>query len=177
MAPVYVDGFANIVSDTLADKVDELPYWLKIKGLIIYILCFGGAKIVVDDQVLVVEQVLIRQISTQGESRDFILQVDDVKSVLNQVLRYYVRSLSNPVLIHRTAIQEYARLVKLNKSQSICIDGARAKYIADFENRDLDKIREDTIFCSIAENYFEFMHHINGVNDIIKIGEIFSKLL
>lgn len=173
---IVTDSFVNIFTDALAGTVDDLPYSLKIRGLIVYLLCFGGAVISVEGEVLVIEQVLIRQINTAGESRDFILHIENTPSILNRVLRYYVRSLSNPVLIHKKAIQEYVKLAKANKPHNLCIDGAKAAYVSDFENYDLDKIREDTIFSSIAENYFEFIQNINTVNDIVKIGEILSQL-
>ncbi|MCC2624604.1 MAG: hypothetical protein K0R14_477 [Burkholderiales bacterium] len=179
-AVVVTDSFANIYSGILVAKLEDLPYSLKIRGLITYLLCFGSAdchlRVDGDPGHFQVEKVIIRQITTTGEHQDFTLQITDAPSLLNRVLRYYVRSLSNPVLIHKGAIQEYAKLFSMNKPQAACIDGSRNKYISDFENRDLDKLKEDIIFSSIATNYFEFMQSINGVNDIVKIGEILSCL-
>ena len=71
---------------------------------------------------------------------------------------------------------EYVKSAKANKSQKQCIETARARYAADFANYELDKIRGDIIFSSIADDYFEFMQSINGVNDIVKIGEILATL-
>jgi hypothetical protein len=92
------------------------------------------------------------------------------------VLKYYVRSLGNPVLIHKGAIQEYANWCKGGKPGDFCLEKARLKYMADYENYDLDKIRDDVVFSSHAENYFDFIQSVNGVNDIVKIGEILARL-
>lgn len=173
---IVTDNFSNIFSDRLADKLEDLPYSLKIKGLLIYLLCFGGGVVTLANVPQTIDKVVIRQIATTGDYHDLTLRVNDIPSVLNRMLRYYVRSLSNPVLIHKGAIQEYAKLVKMNKPHNACVDGSRAKYIADYENYDLDKIKEDRIFSSIATNYFEFMQNINGVNDVVKIGEILANL-
>jgi exonuclease V gamma subunit len=185
---VVMDSFANIYSSDLAAKLEDLPYSLKIRGLITYLLCFGAGHCEQGVAALDChcepgvawrgnpEKVIIRQITTTGETQDFTLRITDAPILLNKVLRYYVRSLSNPVLIHKGAIQGYAKLSGMNKPQSACIEGSRSKYMADFENHDLDKIKEDIIFSSIANNYFEFMQSINGVNDIVKIGEILSCL-
>lgn len=171
---IITDSFANIFTATISSKVEDLPYWLKIRGLFIYLLCFGGAAITVENKAQTVTDVVIRQISTTGDVQDFILKVADIEPTLNSVFSYYLRSLANPILVHKGAIQEYAKLSKAGSHTSLCFAGAKAKYLADYHG--LAHIKADRIFGNIAENYFEFMQIVNGVNDIVKIGEILAKL-
>ena len=147
--------------------------------MIIYLLLHNGA--IISDG-LKVENIILRQLNTLSESRDFIITVTDI-SLLKRVLAYYLRSLSNPVLIHKNAINAFAESRKMqNKDGSPrltideCMNRAKAKYNDSFNNADLDNIKQDAIFSSIAENYFEYIATINGLNDIRQIGEILVSL-
>ena len=96
---------------------------------------------------------------------------------------YYARSLTNPVLIHCSAISEYAiasvdcyknGALKYTPAQTLA--KAAAKYSVDWQNYDLDKIKADPIFHKIAYDYFNYIGQIGGVNDIAQLGNILSGL-
>lgn len=176
---IISSSFAEIRDKPLAEKLFELPYKLRMEGLIVYLLVHNGATI---GNEVKVEEVILRQLNTLGEYRDFIISVADI-SLLKRVLAYYLRSLSNPVLIHKNAINTFVESRRmLNKDGSLrlsvdeCMNKAKNKYNDSFNNVDLDNIKQDAIFSSIAENYFEYIAKSNGLNDIRQIGEILVSL-
>jgi hypothetical protein len=126
--------------------------------------------------------VIIRQINSTFESRDFIIQVND-NDLSNKILAYYLRSRNNPVLIHKAGIEEYISSISAtNKdgSPKYNLDQIHsrvyAKYNGTFNNYDLDNIKQDVIFSSIADNYFEFIKDYGSINDITNIGLLLSKV-
>jgi hypothetical protein len=172
---IITDDFIHINSEQLVDKFESLAYRLKIKALVTYLLAFGGGIISLDDDIQLVNRLIIRQITTTAQYVDIVLHINEAQDILKQVLRYYIRSLFHPILIHKDAIQKYASLIKQGKAYDLCVDAAKTQYINEYNNYDLDKIRQDTIYSSIADNYFDFIDNIKGVNDIIKIGEILAR--
>lgn len=177
-AIIICDDFARIKSVELAKKLDELPYGLKIRGLITYALLFANQQQIAK---LGINQVIIRQMNAALEHRDFKLFVDDVDTLAVRILRYYIRSLTNPVLVHKNAIAEYAKAMNdcfkngvLKNTPFQCLEKAAAKYSADWNNYELDNIKADPIFGAIADNYFEYIQKINGVNDIAQIGNMLA---
>ncbi len=179
-AVIITDNFETIRGEQLASKMEEIPYALKFKALIVAGIL--GSKPSFQDIDGQIDQVIIRQINIKGEKRDFIVAKVE-KNIFENILKYYLRSLANPVLIHKAAIEEFAkssletdRAGNRKNTLDQCILRARAKYLQDYKNYDLDRAKQDMIFAGIAEDYFEFIKSIGGVNDIIKIGEILTRL-
>ena len=182
---VIIDGESIIIMPafpdirSLAEKFSDIPYSLKVTAMVVYLLLFNGAHISVSQKITTV---LIRQLDKQGNSRDFKISIADI-TIINSILAYYLRSCANPVLIHKGAINDYIISTKttfpdgsLRFSREQKLSKAMKIYSADFNNFDLEKIREDIIFGSIADNYFEVIQQTGGVNDIISIGEILAKV-
>ncbi|MDD3266075.1 MAG: hypothetical protein PHC75_02705, partial [Burkholderiales bacterium] len=46
-------------------------------------------------------------------------------------------------------------------------------YENSFNNSGLDTVRSDLLFSSIADEYFEYIEQVNGLNDIVEIGKLF----
>lgn len=174
---IIIDDFKKVRDSALFDKLEKLPYALKMKGLLGYLLLQTN---IVFDPELIIDNVIIRQINTRCETRDFTVYVTcDSHRLLKKVFAYYVRSLMNPVLIHRKAIEEYAKASKNGKLQSTSLQStakARSKYLTNWQNYDLDKIKSDPIFASIAVDYFEIIDEAKSVNDIVEIGKILAEL-
>ena len=175
-----MDDFARLGNAKLADKLSEVNYTLRVRGLLICLLLAESQK---DAAQPMIEQVLIRQVNLANERREFILAVDEPASLLRRVLSYYVRSLTNPVLVHKAAINEYAKAsvdcwkngaLKNTPQQSLA--KSENVYRADWQNYDLDRIKSDPIFASLGADYFEVIARNNGVNDIAQFGNILSQL-
>lgn len=179
-ALIICDDFARLKSNKLADKLADVSYGLKIRGLVVLAML----SLVPDAcEKNGISSVIIRQITATGEKRDFPIRIEDDGKLGVRILRYYVRSLTHPVLIHKHAITEYAKATnEVNRSGGYkntpvqCLERAKVKYLADWENYDLDNIRLDPIFASIADDYFDYMANIGGVNDIAQIGNMLAKL-
>lgn len=178
---IVCDNFADIRSSQPVAKLEDISYRLRIRGLICYLLIAHG--VLLDDDSATVDGVIIRQITLNGETRDFKIYVDDPQMLLAKVISYYWRSLTNPVLIHKAAINEYAKArnerykngeFKYNALQ--LVQKAEAKYLADWQNYELDDLKNDPIFATHALDYFEFIQDIGGVNDILQIGAILAEL-
>ena len=154
---IIVPSFSDIGDKGLVTKFSELPYKLKITALVY------SALLTTD----IAKSIIIRQIDSSLESKDIIVDVNQ-DNISNQVLMYYLRSLNNPVLIHKAAIEEYA--ITLSEFK------AEAKYSGTFNNFDLDKIKSDIVFGSIANTYFDIIKEAKSVNDIVNIGQLLSKI-
>ncbi|MBP9743452.1 MAG: exodeoxyribonuclease V subunit gamma [Burkholderiales bacterium] len=173
---IIVPPFANIREEPLADKLSDIAYDQKITALIV-------TAIINNIPESKLKRVVIRQINAQGERRDFAVAVIDTRQ-LERILAYYIRSLTNPVLIHKAAIEAFVEATKAKFNNGSlkynilqCLDKARSKYENQFSyNPGLDKIRQDIIFSSIADGYFDYMSTIGGINDIQAIGEILAGL-
>lgn len=179
-AIVICDEFVSIKSSDLAKKLDSVPYGLKIRGLITYIMVAANSQLMMEHGI---SKVVIRQMNTNGEYHDFQLIVDDPESLYTRVLRYYIRSLTNPVMIHRGAIAEYAKAMndcykngQLKNTPMQCLEKSASKFAADWENYELDNIKADPIFGSIADDYFSYIQKVGGVNDIAQIGNMLAQL-
>lgn len=176
---IIADDFVNLGGGELAKKLDGLSYRLKIRGLVTYLMLTADAIINHKD----LPRVVIRQINSAGEYHDFPLSVMDADELFPRVLRYYIRSLTNPVVIHKPAISEYAKAMndcykngQLKNTPAQCLEKAQAKYSADWENYELEALRLDMVFSAIADNYFEYIQQIGGVNDIAQIGNMLANL-
>lgn len=179
-AIIITPGFEQINDRELPAKLEEVSYLLKIRGLICYLLLQCNVKF---DDGFKPDKVIIRLIRNNAEIRDFPVYVKDPSNLFDVVIKYYLRSLTYPVLIHKSAITEYAkRLTEVDRKGNLkntyedCMRLAKAKYLADFNNFELDSLREDMIFSSIAEDYFEFIDNNGSINDIVRIGELLSHL-
>lgn len=178
---IVLDRFEAIRDQELAIKLDDLPYALKISGLVYYLLMSNGTQF--EDGRVIPKSVILRQLNAAGECRDFKLVLDDAPTMLKRVLSYYLRSLTNPVLIHRVAISDYVKASKdcykngtPKNTPEQAREKAQIKYLADWQNNELDTLKQDPIFASHALNYFEFMQEIKGLNDILAIGAILAQL-
>ena len=177
---IVMDEFAKLSHAKLADKLTEINYALRMRALV---LCALLAANNLNLECLAIDQVVIRQVNIHNERREFKVNVDDADSLLRRILVYYVRSLTNPVLVHKAAINEYAKssvdsfkngALKNTPQQSLA--KAEAVYRADWQNYDLDRIKVDPIFASLGVDYFEVIAANNGVNDIAQFGNILAQL-
>ena len=177
---IVMDAFASIGGKSLASKLNDVPYALRMRGLIYAAL--SAANLLINGETVNIEGVIIRQLNASGEYHDFKISLENPEEVLSTLMSYYIRSLTNPVLVHRGAINEYARALteiyygKLRNTPEQAKTKAEAKYSASFNNYELDQIRKDPIFAAIADNYFGFMRECNGVNDIVQIGKLLANL-
>lgn len=177
---IVMDEFGNINGKSLASKLNDVPYALRMRGLIYAALI--SADVLINDAAIQIEGVIIRQLNDSGEYHDFKISLENPDEVLSTLMSYYIRSLTNPVLIHKAAIIEYARALtevyygKLRNTPQQAKTKAEAKYLASFNNYDLEKIRSDPIFAAVADNYFGFMSECNGVNDIVQVGKLLANL-
>lgn len=204
---IVVSDFFDIRDEPLAKKLADVAYEQKIRGLII------SAIIMHSGYTGRLNKVIIRQINSTGESRDFVVamsnnthKTNNINNVnksseipqdndndininnnddqLDRIVAYYLRSLTNPVLIHRGAIEEYVEAAhsrfkdgSLKYAIEQKLDKARVRYHNQFAyNPDLDKIRQDIIFAPIADIYFDYIANVGGINDIKYVGEILSNL-
>lgn len=178
---IITPAFSEIKNNNLVQNFNELPYKLKILGMVTYLLLKNGASL--DNEIIHgIQNVVIRQINANGESSDLLIKIKDL-SLINKIISYYLRSTVNPVLVHKGAIEEY-----VDSKQAVHKDGnnkytfeqvierSRKKYTGTFNNFDLDYVKQDLIFSNIADNYFDVISACNGVNDIIQIGEILSSV-
>ena len=78
-----------------------------MRGLIYTALV--SADVLINDVAIQIEGVIIRQLNDSGEYHDFKISLENPDEVLSTLMSYYIRSLTNPVLIHKAAIIEYAR--------------------------------------------------------------------
>ncbi len=154
---ILIPDFGDINYKPLADKFSDLPYKLKLTAMVYAALIASRL-----DKILVV-----RQINSSLETSDLVININQ-DNMINQILVYYLRSLNNPVLIHRAAIAEYANTLSISKAYN--------KYSGSFNNFDLENIRQDIIFGSIANKYFDVIKDVGSINDIVNIGELLSKM-
>ncbi len=177
---IVMDEFAKLSHAKLADKLTEINYALRMRALV---LCALLAANNLNSECLEIDQVVIRQVNVHNKRREFKVSVDAADSLLRRILVYYVRSLTNPVLVHKAAINEYAKssvdsfkngALKNTPQQSLA--KAEAVYRADWQNYDLDRIKADPIFAPLGVDYFEVIAANNGVNDIAQFGNILAQL-
>ena len=178
---VICDSYDRISEGELPVKLESISYQLRMKALLISLMVCDNRF--VSDGNVTIDGVLIRLLRSNGEVRDFKIWVDQSIIQFDTFIKYYLRSLTYPVLIHRGAIQEYAKKANetdrkgnLKNSGIDCINAAKGKYLADFNNYELESLYEDVIFGDVADNYFELIEDIGGVNDIVRIGEVLSAL-
>ncbi|AUR52727.1 exodeoxyribonuclease V subunit gamma [Aquella oligotrophica] len=179
-AIIITPGFEQISDRELPTKLEEVSYSLKIRALICGLLLQCDVKF---DAGIKPDSVIIRLIRNNAEIRNFPVYVQESSSLFDMVIKYYLRSLTYPVLIHKSAIAEYAKRISevdrkgnLKNTREDCLRLAKAKYLVDFNNFELDGLREDIIFSSIAEDYFEFIDSSGSINDIARIAELLSHL-
>lgn len=137
---------------------NNLNYNLRIKALIAIVLLHLANK---------PYQVAVRTILKDGSIAQINLKLTDINNVCDCVLRYYLRSLTHPVLVHSEAIMAYVNDGH-NKPDNDHLTIARNAYLQEFNNFSLDKIKQDMIFGETALDYFE-LAEINDINNIAKI--------
>ena len=130
--------------------------------------------------------VVIRQINLSDEPIDLVIELKDI-SVIDKLLATYVYSLANPMLVHKKAIAAY-----VDAKDEQRIDKMQEAYLTAHSNYDLERIRQDVIYSSVADDYFELarmshkldqgnvVHNDNIVvikqNDLIIFGDLLSTL-
>lgn len=164
---IVIDSFERLRP---IDISRELPYHLRMRAMIILAIIH---KCQLD------LSVVIRIPNTDGTLNDIPVVLCDSEKVLIKLLKYYVRSLSNPVLIHKNAINEYVKQTNSKWPVTLADIKSRvqATYMADYNNYELDNLKKDVIFANVATEYFNLIEKIKGHNDIYSIGDMLSKLI
>lgn len=166
------------IDKSLGDKFIGLPYELMVRGVVLYCILALEENFLNKHKI---ENIIVRQIDKDGSKRDVIIRHSDALSVANNILYYYLRSLTYPILIHKKAIEEFVkasnekdkRTGAFKNTPFMIYNKAKLVYENGFNNTGLDALRSDILYAPIAENYFEYMDKCSGINDIIKIGELF----
>ena len=179
-AIIITPRFEQINDKELPTKLEEVGYQLKIRALICYLILQNGASF---ENGLAPDRVLIRLIRNNGEVRDFRVYVREAASTFEMLIKYYLRSLSYPILIHKTAITEYAKRIietdrkgNLKNTEEDSLRMAKSKYLADFNNYALEQLNSDIVFSVLVNDYFEIPDSSGFINDIARIGELLSRL-
>lgn len=176
---IISNKFENITNKAFTNTTQP-PYQLKIQGLITALL-INNPKTELNKPV---KHVIIRLINSIGQKQEWQVKIGvNPDKLLDIVLRYYIRSLTNPVLVHKGAIETFiksSQKVKnngeLEYTYEHVLELVGKAYLNNFNNYDLDKLKLDPIFGNIAIDYFTAINSYNYNNDIIKIGEILSNV-
>lgn len=171
------EKFSKIDKD-LSEKFSGLSYELMVRATIVYLILSLDAKFWQDNNI---QNIIVRQISKAGTARDIVITHNDSDNAAQKILRYYLRSLTNPVLIHKKAIEAFIsasnekdrRTGAIKNTPYTIYTKAQASYENSFNNSGLDAIRGDLLYATIADDYFEYIEQVNGINDIIEIGKLF----
>ncbi|MDD3267378.1 MAG: exodeoxyribonuclease V subunit gamma [Burkholderiales bacterium] len=166
------------VDKILDEKFSGLAYELMVRSAILYLLLSLEAKFWNDNNI---QNVIVRQISKDGVMRDVVVSHNDSDNAANRVLRYYLRSLTNPILIHKRAIESFInasneqdrRTGTIKNTPVMVYSKTKNSYENSFNNSGLDTVRSDLLYSSIADDYFEYIEQVNGLNDIVEIGKLF----
>lgn len=167
-------------------KTDTVKlYELKIKAIIIYLLLRANQ----DNRDVVIRQIDFNQ---ETKAHDLTLTgASDTSKALHCVLNYYLRSLANPVMIHKNAAYTYSNGyrdacvnfkdiqqndTKYNEAISKAKISAKSELDAGFNNFARNNLEEDYIFATQVESCFEYSQLKNNkeyiINDIARIGEL-----
>jgi exonuclease V gamma subunit len=130
---------------------------------------------------IAVNSVILRLIdSVNSEKFDYTPSLQDDKhtsSLLNSYLRYYLYSLTNPIPIHKNSINTYLKNINKNpQEENIAITQAKNVFAANYENYDLQRLKEDIIFSSLMPDYFEFCANNKIINHIITMGKLLANI-
>ncbi len=182
---IIIDNFANIKNEKPKIKLSEISYELRVIALIICSLVKNGALI--NGLQAVDIPVVIRQINLSDEPVDLLIELKDT-SVIDKLLATYVYSLTNPMLVHKKAIAAY-----VDAKDEQRIDKMQEAYFTTHSNYDLERIRQDIIYSSVADDYFELVamsHELDRdnvanndnivqikQNDLIILGDLLFNLV
>lgn len=169
---IICEDFTRLRDGDLAKDINSLSYSFRLKGLISYCVLGANTGFIKQHDI---QNILLRQINAVGESKDFVLIVDDPDVVRQKIFKYYIRSLTNPVLIHQGSITAFANELTKSYLPADALIKARGAYNG-FNDKQFEKIQADAILANIAEDYFDYIKNINGVNDIVHVGEILAQL-
>lgn len=162
---IVIDKFENITKSDLEKTVNDLKYEVKIKAMVLNAIIAKSTE-------LANHNIYIRDITINGDYQDYLVKLSDT-NCLNWVFKYYIESYKKPTLIHKQAIKKYVS-TKLEGQKDAYLE-AKKIYANDYQNYELERIREDYIFSNIAENYFEFMQEQKLLNDVMIVGELLSQ--
>ena len=178
---IVCDDFHNLngVSKTVAN---DIPLQLRIKANLIYLITQNGGKCIVTyGGDIAVNSIILRLIdSVNTEKFDFTLSLQEGKSsdvLLNSFLRYYLYSLTNPIPIHKNAINTYIKNISKNPlEENIAVTQAQNALTANYENYDLERLKDDIVFSSLMPGYFEFCANNKIPNHIITMGKLLANI-
>ena len=177
---IICEDFARLNDKALEVKLKAIKYQLRFRAVLTYVIISAVPDFVKQHNI---EKIVIRQINLLGEASDFKISVDDPDRLRAKIVKYYIRSLSNPVLIHQGAIEEYAKAISetdrfgnAKNSPLVALTKAQNKLSSEFNNLGLEALRADAIFAGIVDNYSEYLQRVNGINDIVQIGDILAQL-
>ena len=164
---IILDDFTKVKDKKLVMKFSEVSYHLRVRALIICALIHNGALI--NNEICITMQVVIRQINAENEVKDIIVDIAN-KDVLDDIMNIYLYSITNPLLIHKKSIIKYVDEEKNHTTKAF------DAYNEDYANYDLDKLKNDIIYATVANEYFEFVAENNIQNDIFILGDILANL-
>jgi len=177
---IVCEDFHNLngLSKTPAN---DIPLQLRLKASLIYLIIQNGGKCHIDGKEIAVNSVIVRLIdSANTEKFDFtpILQEDKpANALLNGYLRYYLYSLTNPIPIHKNALNAYIKSINKNPlEENAAINQAKNTFTAHFENFDLERLKDDIVFASLIPEYFEFCASRGVTNHIITMGKLLTNI-
>jgi hypothetical protein len=162
---IICDKFSRINIDEFSKKPIDLNYDLKIHAIVVFALVLASNNNM---------SVFVREIINSGDYLDYKVEFLD-KSIVNKVIDFYIESYQKPTLIHKKAIEAYAKHVFDGEVRAY--QESKKTYVNGYQNSGLDKIKEDFIWSTIAEEYFEFVETQQISNDIIFLGDILSRVL
>jgi exodeoxyribonuclease V gamma subunit len=176
---IIVEDFANIKSHTdMAMHTYKISLKLRVKCLIYACLAkFATFTSLVDNSHnIIVNDVRLRIISQELNSIDYQVNLKDIKGLdylWGDILKFYCYSLTNPVPIHAYAIESYIKDTNatIEKKES----ETRKTYEAAFKNIGLESLKQDPIFATHAERYFEVTPPENNL--LFMVGDLFTSVI
>jgi exodeoxyribonuclease V gamma subunit len=179
---IVYENFVRLTEKSLPKHLENVNYALLIRGLIWSALIHGSSWQA--QPALQINEVALRLINLSGETHDLVIKPNNPELTLSTILRYYLRSLTTPVLIHQQAIKDYAKAY----AQELALSGnhelahteaytrARESYSATWENFGREIIDSDPIWQQVSDDYFTQGTQLNGLNDIVQIGRLLATL-
>ncbi len=144
---------------------------LRVKALIYFLLINVSQFKDINGQIVKITGVTLRIMSHDMMVKNYQVNLNHTIDILDlwaRVLRFYLYSLTHPILIHKAALEEYLvakeseRLIKMRKI-----------YENTFENKGLTDLLEDPVFSDIAKDYFNLSENRNL---LVKIGQLLKDI-
>ncbi|MFN7094036.1 MAG: hypothetical protein ACK4M7_01595, partial [Burkholderiales bacterium] len=170
---IICEGFVNIRSCSDSMQNYKISLNLRVKCLIYLLLAKFAWFWQQDGSQIAIDKVYLRLISLEAQQISYEVRLIDGKDpawLWGDILQFYLYSLTNPVLVHKAAIEEYANAREFEK-----LFKARKAYEMKYQNNGLEELLLDPIFSSIAMDYFDH-EFTRETNTIIIIGELLRNL-